>query len=559
MRQRILNILLLCLCAVPAVAFAADTPSCPGTDAAGFNPARTQGVSGGAAPCPGTDAAGIQAERERIYAAFHPAFAKLFSDKRPLTRILAMQAAAGILRDRQLADTLRPRLAKADFPEQAVIAYFIAAATDADADVEAFLKSLPESYAGCRALYFVGGRVTENRAWRMADQVYRYASGGRFPDLAEPKAWWSKRYLLVDHEGEEEPWQSDPRLLAWLKKHPKLDDTYDAQEEQAYEAREKRPETRLYPDSAAEQARDGVSKAIRAFVNHPEPLVRLMAFRLLSHHGDDAKEDKARRLDAATEPREKLLLYSELGFQPPDKGERDVVLLLAEEYPETPEDYARLRDWERIVYDDGTPTLETLARWSEITRNNSAKTLPVLRRALPWAAPCLPPDKAGEYARLTAGVLQKDESYQWAGKVLDVYSGDTLLVTLNDLGDSVLYRLQAVDCPYPGQPFHDEALALTKKLVLGQQVGLFSQGADGFGRRLGNVDYDNGVKILGAVLAARGLARVTDPEADSGVYAVAEKRAREARLGVWSLDKPESPADYRKRMIAEQGIDPEKP
>ena len=140
------------------------------------------------------------------------------------------------------------------------------------------------------------------------------------------------------------------------------------------------------------------------------------------------------------------------------------------------------------MYGESLPSLASLAEASDITRDSLAETRPVLQRVLPWAAPCLPPDTAERYAQIAAGKFVRGEFYYWSGTVLEVYAGDTLLVTVNGLGDTVKYRLTSA-CPYAGQPYSAEALARAKELVLGQQATLRSDSGDAFGRRLGWVEY----------------------------------------------------------------------
>lgn len=503
------------------------------------------------------DGARVKSKQQRIYAELRPLFLTMLNNVDQRVRSAVLYAGAGIVRDKALVDILRAHKGRAEFPEVLFLNAFIAGATNAKADVAAFLDSLPDTYAGCEALYNLESALGEGLPLRLVEQAYSYVQQGGFSGLAEPKTIWGERFVLLEFLSGEATGhaESDARLQAWLAAHPDFYAEFQAQAERFWADR---------PDGVAQSPEDLPEKlkplltAISAFFDHPDPLVRLTAFRLAGRLFDPYKEMQ-RRLELAADSREKLLLYSQLSSFPFAHEGSDFTFPLAREYPQSKEDYTRLLEWEYIVYGDSLPSLACLADASEITRDSLAETRPVLRRMLPWAAPYLPANEAERYARIAAGKFIQGEFYQWSGRVLEVYSGDTLLVTANELGDTVKYRLNNADCPYAGQPYHQEALARAKELVLGQRVNLRSDGEDAFGRRVGWVEYGPHYESLAQTLISEGLAQA--PSAESGkhanYYAVEEKAARDALNGIWSLDQQESPAAYRQRMLAETGIDPE--
>lgn len=504
------------------------------------------------------DNARVKAEQQRIYKELRPLFQAMLDSDDPQIRAAVLYAGAGIIRDKALADTLRQRKDRAAFPEIVFINAFIAGATDADADVAAFLNSLPDTYGGCLPLYYLESALADGLPLRLVEQAYGYVREDRFPGLAEPKTIWGERFVLLDFLSSEATGHADadPRLQAWLAARPDFDAEFQAQAEKVLA----NP-----PDGAARLPGEDLSeklapllKDIKAFFDHPDPPVRLTAFRL-AHRLTATEKDLRRRLKLAADSREKLLLYSQLALFPLTDDGLDFSIPLAREYPKTREDYARLLEWEYMVYGPELPTLAVIADASDLTRDTLAEARPVLRRVLPWAAPYLTEEENRRYRQLAAGEFVDGEFYYWTGQVTEVISGDTFLVTVNSLGDTAEFRLNNADCPYPGQPYYEEALARAKELVLGQTVTLRSGEADALGRRTGWLEYGPMAESLARALISDGLAQMPLP--DSGryadYYADEEKTARDTLNGIWSLPDPESPAAYRQRMITKTGQDPE--
>ncbi len=518
------------------------------------------------------DTARLKAQQQHIYTELRPAFNSLLNSDDVWTRCAALYAGTGIISDNTLAGLLRKRINRAEFPEIVFINAFIAGDTDAPADVSAFLDSLPDTYAGCETLYNFEDEISEGLPLRLIDQAYGYYArgGSSFSGLAEPKIIWGETYVLSQFLSSEATGYtaSDPRLHAWLAAHPDFSAKFDAEAKQAFtagpnnatgsttgSATNNGPEEQA-PDLAAKT--DPVLSTLSAFFDNSDPLTRLAALRMAGRLAD-TEETLARRLTLAKDPREKLLLYSQLSLPSFIGGGPDFIAELTREYPRTRDRYAELLEWEYAVYGPELPTLALLAEASDITRDSLAESRPVFRLVLPWAALYLGDKQSVRYNQIAAGKFVPGDFYHWAAKVREVLSGDTLLIEINSLGDTVKFRLTGADCPYPGQPGYEEALARTKELVLGQKVTLRSGEEDAFGRRTGWVEYGPEYKLLGQTLIREGLAIC--PPQESGehalYYAVEEKGARAARRGLWSLPDTENPAAFRQRRIAETGQDPE--
>lgn len=126
--------------------------------------------------------------------------------------------------------------------------------------------------------------------------------------------------------------------------------------------------------------------------------------------------------------------------------------------------------------------------------------------------------------------------------VASVYDGDT--VTL-DTGDKI--RLRWVNTPElrPAEDFGIEAREATKAFVLNKEVELTFDAEnprDGYGRVVAGLKTSEG--DLSVHLAERGLGHVfviPPDDTDLTELIAAQGRARQARLGIWTLDAYQGP------------------
>ena len=139
-------------------------------------------------------------------------------------------------------------------------------------------------------------------------------------------------------------------------------------------------------------------------------------------------------------------------------------------------------------------------------------------------------------------------------KVTRVYDGDTVKAEGHDI--EIKVRLVGIDAPEtsrkkrePGQPYSQQSKKHLAGLVLNKTVDIKGYGLDKYSRILG-VIYLEGKNINLEMIKA-GLAEVYHGLAPKGLnlspYWQAEKEAREAKMGMWSLgNKYISPKDWRR-------------
>lgn len=132
----------------------------------------------------------------------------------------------------------------------------------------------------------------------------------------------------------------------------------------------------------------------------------------------------------------------------------------------------------------------------------------------------------------------------FTGKVIGVKDGDTLVLLKNDQ-TTITVRLAKIDAPEKSQPFGDSAKRYTSGLCYNQEVKVVSVGSDKYGRTLGIVYLSDG-RCLNQILVSAGLAWHFIWFSDDKRYDELEKSARDAKKGLWSIEVPEEPWEFRK-------------
>ncbi len=130
----------------------------------------------------------------------------------------------------------------------------------------------------------------------------------------------------------------------------------------------------------------------------------------------------------------------------------------------------------------------------------------------------------------------------FAARVVGVSDGDT--ITVLDGRSEVRVRLNGIDCPERGQPFASEAKELTSELAFGRDVTVEPHGTDRYGRTIADVRLPDG-HVLNRELVAAGMAWHYARFSDDDALAALERRARKARLGIWSDPRPVAPWELR--------------
>lgn len=152
---------------------------------------------------------------------------------------------------------------------------------------------------------------------------------------------------------------------------------------------------------------------------------------------------------------------------------------------------------------------------------------------------------AGSLVPDAQAVLSTHES-----EVAAVPAPDKLTVTID--GEKQDIRLYGVDCPEPGQPFHEEALAYVTEKALEKTVTVEVLTTDNLGIPVARVILPGYVNLNNTLLS-KGLGWWDQPNApEDGVLKRDSAKALIEETGLWSEATPLAPWDYRKSHEGEE-------
>lgn len=141
-------------------------------------------------------------------------------------------------------------------------------------------------------------------------------------------------------------------------------------------------------------------------------------------------------------------------------------------------------------------------------------------------------------------------------KVVAVGSGDTLLI--DDGVNRVIISILGIDAPEVGQTFYEEAkknlsdLTTGKKVVLKYSLHNLKNEFGYFPARVFIDEKDIGLSVLENGFAWRNEKdKFFLEKKDDEVNQQAEAKARSAKTGIWKIEKPQEPWEYRARKIKE--------
>lgn len=114
--------------------------------------------------------------------------------------------------------------------------------------------------------------------------------------------------------------------------------------------------------------------------------------------------------------------------------------------------------------------------------------------------------------------------------MIRVSDGDTLSLR-TDRGDTVRVRLSDIDAPESGQPYGRQAKRTLQRVVDRRRVVARVNDADRYGRSVARIDM-GGVDV-NAEMVRRGAAWAYTRYQTDGRFAMWERQARRAHLGLW--------------------------
>jgi endonuclease YncB( thermonuclease family) len=137
----------------------------------------------------------------------------------------------------------------------------------------------------------------------------------------------------------------------------------------------------------------------------------------------------------------------------------------------------------------------------------------------------------------------------WSGRISKIIDGDIMTLVADD-NRTLTFRLFAVDCPEPGQPYAEEAKELVRALVLDDPrlITVLDEVRDHDGQALAVVVLADGTTLNDRLLI-EGLAWFDSRSCGMSLFCEGmmelERQARTNRRGLWDDDDPVPPWEAR--------------
>ena len=131
-----------------------------------------------------------------------------------------------------------------------------------------------------------------------------------------------------------------------------------------------------------------------------------------------------------------------------------------------------------------------------------------------------------------------------AGRIIEVYDGDTATLLTND---NVKYKVRfyGIDAPEAAQECGIASRDALREKILGREVTVLVAATDRYGRAVGKVML--GGRCINQEMVAEGRAWYYKEYApDEPGFAQAEAAARRERLGIWKNGSPQPPWEWRR-------------
>ena len=129
------------------------------------------------------------------------------------------------------------------------------------------------------------------------------------------------------------------------------------------------------------------------------------------------------------------------------------------------------------------------------------------------------------------------------GKISRVVDGDTVHLEVGR--ETMKIRLDAIDTPEQDQAYGRQATSALKKKINRKQVLVYITDQDRYGRYIGRIILEG--RDINFEMVAEGHGWHYKQYSSDRNLALAERKARDAGLGLWAKRDPVAPWDYRRR------------
>jgi endonuclease YncB( thermonuclease family) len=133
-------------------------------------------------------------------------------------------------------------------------------------------------------------------------------------------------------------------------------------------------------------------------------------------------------------------------------------------------------------------------------------------------------------------------SQLYTGTIIRVIDGDTFAFQTAE--GSLVIRMYGIDAPERDQTYSKESSDFLKQ-YLNKEAIIKASGVDRYGRTLGILYINN--QDINLLLIKRGCAWHFKRYSSDQQYADAESYARKNKIGLWKVDNPIPPWEWRKK------------
>lgn len=132
---------------------------------------------------------------------------------------------------------------------------------------------------------------------------------------------------------------------------------------------------------------------------------------------------------------------------------------------------------------------------------------------------------------------------QFSTRIIAVLDGDTVLIRSGNGTRKI--RLAEIDAPEKAQPFGADSRQSLADMVLNRQVQIVTQAVDAYGRLVATLSVD-GLDV-NAEQIRRGMAWEYSHYHGNRALVALEAEARQAPRGLWAMNQPTPPWEWRKQ------------
>lgn len=144
---------------------------------------------------------------------------------------------------------------------------------------------------------------------------------------------------------------------------------------------------------------------------------------------------------------------------------------------------------------------------------------------------------------LHTSIFAQKQTGKLTGKVIYIVDGDTFdLLTADTV--KIRIRLNGIDCPERKQDYYQVCKDALSRYIFGKNITLITHGRDQWKRVIADVYVNK--EYINLKMIENGFAWHYIKYSKDKSLAKAEEKAKKNKLGIWKMNNPRAPWNYRK-------------